>query len=143
MDFKRIMPLIILLIMVGALVGVQTASAADTRVAISDSNAQEVTSFSSTSNDDCLEIYARLYVDGEWKAWRNLEFDVYDPNGKKLFHVKRLTSFITGYTAIGIWNKDLSSWETGDYTVKVSYAGNDDKEWPPASATAVIHHTQY
>lgn len=85
----------------------------------------------------------KVYVDGEWRAWRDLDFDVYDPNGRQLFHVERLTSFITGWNGIGIWNNHLSEWETGDYTVKVSYSGNEDKGWPAASATAVIHHIKY
>jgi len=142
MDFKKIMPILIVLVMVGALAGVQSASAATSRVAIANSNGDEVSSFSSDSNMECLEIYARLYVDGEWRALRNLDFDVYDPKGVPLFHVKRLTSFITGWTGIGIWNRDLLEWETGDYSVKVSYSGNEGKGWPAASTTAVIHHVK-
>ncbi|MTK13356.1 MAG: hypothetical protein F8N39_15100 [Clostridiaceae bacterium] len=137
------MPIVIVLIMVGALVGVQSASATTSRVSICNSNSDEVSSFNSTSNDECLEIYARLYVDGEWRALRTMEFYVYGPNGEVLFHIQRLTSFITGYTGIGIWNYDLSRWKTGDYTVKVIYPGNEGKGWPETSTQAVIHHTNF
>lgn len=143
MDFKKIMPIFIVLIMVLALVGVQSVSAATSQVVIYDGDRHEASSFISTTKEECLEIYARLYVDSQWRVWRNLEFDVYDPNGEQLFHVKRLTSPITGYTGIGVWNNDLLKMKTGDYTVKVSYGGNEKEGWPPASATAVIHHTKY
>jgi len=88
------------------------------------------------------KIYAGLYVDGEWKAWRDLDFDVYDPQGKKIIHCERLTSMISGYTGIGIWSNELTTWKPGDYTVKVSYVGNEEKGWPAAPKTAVIHHTK-
>lgn len=67
MEFKKILPILVVLVMVGALVCVQSASAATSRVAIANSNGDEVSSFSSTSNDECLEIYARymLMVNGE------------------------------------------------------------------------------
>jgi hypothetical protein len=107
-----------------------------------DSNNNEVTSFHSTQSDEVLEIYARLYIDGEWKAWRDLDFDVYDPQGKKIIHCERLTSMISGYTGIGIWSNDLHTWKPGDYTIKVSYEGNEANGWPAASKTAVIHHTK-
>lgn len=140
MDSKKIMPIFIVMIMVGALIGIQATSAASSRITISNSNNEEVTSFYTTSHDEPLTIQARLYVNGEWRACRCLYFDVYDPKGKGLLHIKRLTSFVDGYTAIGIWGNVLSRWEPGDYTVKVSYPGNDGKGWPPTSATAVIHH---
>jgi len=88
------------------------------------------------------KIYAGLYVDGEWKAWRDLDFDVYDPQGNKIIHCERLTSMISGYTGIGIWSNELPTWKPGDYTVKVSYVGNEEKGWPAAPKTAVIHHTK-
>jgi hypothetical protein len=121
---------------------VQPVSAATSEVKIFDKHADEASSFSSTSNDEVLEIYAALHVDGEWRALRNLRFEVYDPEGKQLFNVKHLTSFITGYTGIVIWNCDLLEWKSGDYTVKVSYGGNEGKGWPAASTTATIHQTK-
>ena len=142
MDFKKIMLIFIVMIMVGALIGIHAVSAATSRVAICDSNSDEVSSFHSSSNDESLQIYARLYVDGEWKAWRNLDFDIYDPSGNQLFHVTSLTSFVTGYAGVGIWINHLYELETGDYTVIVSYGGNEDKGWPATSTTAVIHRTK-
>jgi len=141
MEFKKIMSILIVLVMVGALVGLQSASAATSRVAIYNERLSEVYSFSSVTNDEYLQMVARLYVDGEWKSMRNLDFEVYDPRGASLFSVKRQTSFITGYASIAIWNRDLVEMESGDYTLKVSYSGNEGKGWPAATATAVIHHT--
>jgi hypothetical protein len=140
MDFKKMMPLFILLIMAGALVEIQTASAATSHIAIFNSKYEEVTSFSTTKDDDGLEIYARLYVDGEWRALRNLDFDVYGINGQQLIHISRLTSLIGGYAEMEIWSNYLYKWKPGDYTVIVHYYGNEDKGWPETSTSVVIHH---
>ena len=99
-------------IIILAFMALQPVSAATTRIAICDDNSNEVTSFHSTQDDEVLEIYARLYVDGEWKAWRDLSFDIFDPKGNKIIHCDRITSMINGYTGIGIWNMDLSRMET-------------------------------
>jgi len=47
-----------------------------------------------------------------------------------------------GYTGIGIWNYKLSEWKPGNYIVKVSYPGNEEKGWPATSTSAVIHHNK-
>jgi len=146
MDFKKIMHILLVLVMIGALIGVQTAYAATSRVALCrdfGGEKYEVDEFFANNNDYCLEIYARLYVDGEWRAWRELDFDIYDPQGNPIKHCIRLTGLFNGYTGIGIFNEDLSKWKTGEYTVKVSYSGNEGKEWPAASNTAVIHYQYY
>ncbi len=140
MTGKKITPILLAVIIIGAFLLVQPVSAATSEVKIFDTNAYEVNSFSSTPHDEVLEIYAALHVDGKWRALRNLRFEVYDPEGKQLFNAKRLTIFITGYTGIGIWNRDLREWKSGDYTVKVIYEGNAGKGWPAASTTATIHH---
>jgi hypothetical protein len=141
MDFKRIMPLFIVFIMVGALIGIPAASAATSHIALCNSNGNEVSTFNSTKSDDPLKMYARLYVDGEWKALRYLEFDLYDSTGKHLIHYYYYTSFITGYARIFLWNNEFSTRKTGDYQVVVSYKGNNDNGWPKTSTTAVIHRT--
>ena len=84
--------------MTGAFMAMPAVSAATSRIAICESNYNEVTSFHSTQDDEVLEIYERLYVDGEWKAWRDLDFDVYDPPGNKKIHCERIKSMINGYT---------------------------------------------
>jgi hypothetical protein len=142
MTAKKITPLLLAIIIIGTFVLVQPVSAATTEVKIYNRPGNEESSFSSNSNDEYLEIIARLYVDGEWRSMRNLRFEVYDPQGRELFHVNRQTSFITGYTEIAIWNRDLLEWESGDYKVKVVYDGNEGKGWPAASKTAIIHHTK-
>ena len=145
MDFKKMMPLLVVLVMIGALVGVDTASATTSRIAICNSNAEEVSSFNSTSNDECLDIYARLYVDGEWRVLRTMEFYVYSPDGVYLLYFQRLTNLFTGYAGIRIWNPELFSWKTGTYKVKVSFPGTGSEGywhgWPEASTEVVIHHT--
>jgi hypothetical protein len=142
MTGKRITPILLAVIIIGTFVLVQPVSAATSEVKIYDYAGNEVSSFSSTSNDEELEINAALYVDGEWRALRNLRFEVYDPEGKQLFDVTRLTNLFTGYAVIRIRENYLSEWKTGDYTVKVSYEGNEGKGWPAASTTATIHHTK-
>ena len=141
MELKKYMPMMFVIIILAFMV-VQPVSAATTRIAIYDANSNDVTSFHSTQDDEVLEIYARLYVDGEWKAWRDLSFDIFDPKGNKIIHCDRITSMINGYAGIGIWNMDLTGWKPGNYTVKVSYAGNEENGWPATSTTAVIHHTK-
>jgi hypothetical protein len=141
MELKKYMPMMFVIIIL-AFMALQPVSAATTRIAICDANSNEVTNLHSTQDDEVLEIYARLYVDGEWKALRDLDFDVYDPKGNKIIHCERMTSMFNGYTGIGIWNMHLSRWEPGDYTVKVSYAGNEENGWPATSTKAVIHHTK-
>lgn len=134
------MPIFIVFITVGALIGVQSASSAPTsRIAICNSNGVEVSEFYSTCNDKYLDIYAKLYVDDEWRILRDLTFDITDSEGNSLFHLERITSF-TGYCGLGIYYEDLKKMDPGDYNVKVSYGGNEKKGWPPATSTAVIHH---
>jgi hypothetical protein len=141
MELKKYMPMMFIIIIL-AFMAIQPVSAAISRIAICEDDSNEVTSFHSSQNDEVLDIYVRLYVNGEWKAWRDLSFDIYDPKGKKIIHCDRLTSMINGYAGIGIWNMHLRGWEPGDYTVKVSYAGNKENGWPSTSTTAVIHHTK-
>ena len=67
---------------------------------------------------------------------------MFDPQGNKIIHYECITSMINGYTGIGIWSIDLSIWKLGDYTVKVSYDGNEVNGVPATSTTAVIHKTK-
>ena len=138
--------------MVGALIGVQTASAATSRIVLygnshdrapweAFSTRYEATSFNSTTADICLDAYARLYVDDEWRAWRYLDFNIYDSKGNLIFNITRSTSILNGYVAIGLGNDYLCRWNPGDYILNVSYPGNERKGWPATSTTAIIHHT--
>jgi hypothetical protein len=143
MTGEKIASILLVVIIIGTFVLVQPVSAATSEVKIYDRAGNEVSSFSSTSNDEELEINAALYVDGDWRIYRYLQFEAYDPEGKQLFDVKRITRLLTGYAVIRIRNNYLSEWKTGDYTVKVSYEGNEGKGWPAASKTAIIHHTKF
>ncbi len=118
------------------------SSAATSHIAICNNNYSEVTSFNTNQKDECLKIYAKLYINGEWKGCRDLDFDVYDPTGNQLLHFESLTSSLNGYKGMGIWSNKLSEWLPGNYTVKVSYAGNEAKGWPATTSTAVIHHSK-
>lgn len=145
MSFKKI---IIVIIMVGGLLLINQSFAATTApksghlsyIVITDDKHNEVISFNSNQRDELLGIYARLYVDSEWKAWRYLNFDVWDPQGNKIIHKRALTSFLDGYVGIGISHDVLSKWEPGKYILKVTYDGNDD--WPAAERVAAIYHTK-
>jgi hypothetical protein len=141
MELKKYMPMMFVIIILAFMV-VQPVSAAAPRIVLFDTNSNQVTSFHSNQHDEVLEIYAVLYVDGEWKAWRDLSFDIFDPKGNKIIHCDSVTSVFSGYAGIGIWNMDLKGWKPGNYTVKVSYAGNEENGWPATSTAAVIHHTK-
>lgn len=132
-----------IIIMMGAFIGIQPASAATSQVVIYDELCngyyKEVNSFTSNQNDADLEITAKLYADGQWRSWGWLSFDVYDSFGIKKFHEDRLTALFDGYASVNIESNYLSEWNPGDYTVTVSYGGNPDNEWPAVSKSAVIH----
>ena len=56
MDLKKIIPIVIVMLMMCAFMAMPAVSAATSRIAICDSNYNEVTSFHSTQNGEVLEI---------------------------------------------------------------------------------------
>lgn len=143
MEFKKITPIMMIIIMMGAFIGIQPASAATSQVVIYDKIGndyyKEVSSFTRNTNGADLEIIAQLSVNNQWRSWRWLSFDVYDSFGQQNFHEDRLTALLDGYASVIIGSEELSEWNPGEYTVTVSYGGNPSNEWPKASKSALIH----
>ena len=138
MEFKKFVPIIIVIVSM-SFVAISPVSAATSSIVLQDYNGNVLNSFSTSQDDDCLEILGYLYVDGEWKGGQKLNFDVFDSIGYNFIHYDGITKNETGYSCMTIMNYVLD-WEPGDYTLRVSYGGNEDKGWPATSTTAVIKH---
>ena len=85
---------------------------------------------------DYIDVAATLHVDGGNPQWfRYIHFYVYDPTGNQIFNEERNSGF-GGLARCWINSRD---WNSGNYTLQVTYWGNDDDGYPRADKYIALH----
>jgi len=137
MSMKKIVPILVMIAISGVfLMGLQAVSAVHTTEIKTynydpyDPPGQEIGKETSLRIPEAFDISASLHVDGgnpQWFRWVN--YKVFTPHGDQIFNEDRNTG-LGGIARCWISTKN---WKAGNYTVVVSYGGNEKDDYPSAS----------
>jgi hypothetical protein len=143
MYLKKIVPILALIALSGVfLMGLQAVSATHTTEIktytcdINDPPGIEIVKEKSLIKDEPFDITSSLHVDGgnpQWFRWVN--YKVFNSHGDQIVNEDRNT----GFGGIARCWIDTRHWNAGNYTVEVSYGGNEKDDYPPASNKFVLH----
>jgi len=140
MDIKKLVPLLFVTVILIVVIGIQPSSSAKSEIKIGSANGDYTNEFFSERDWESMTFCTQLWVNGEWRGWRDLDFDIYNTRGERLVHKSSMTNPFTGWADIIIRKNYLKTMRPGNYGLFVSYSGSQDGKWPPASTTAIIHH---
>jgi hypothetical protein len=134
---KKIVPILALIAISGVfLMGMQAVSAAHTTEIKTynydpyDPPGQEIGKETSLIISEAFDISASLHIDGgnpQWFRWVN--YKVFNSHGDQIVNEDRNT----GFGGIARCWVNTKNWKAGNYTVEVSYGGNEEDEYSPAT----------
>jgi hypothetical protein len=137
MYMKKIVPILVLMAISGViLMGMQAVSATHTteiktyNYDLYDPPGQEIDKETSLSLPDSFDISVTLHVDDgapKWFRWVN--YKVFNSQGDQIVNEDRNT----GFGGIARCWINTEYWNAGNYTVEVSYGGNEKDDYPSAS----------
>jgi hypothetical protein len=136
MDLKKLLPILAMIAVSGVfLMGMSAVSAAHTMDVKAysydpyDPPGPEIVNQINITKGEYLDFAATLHVDGGNPLWfRYLNFEVYNSQGDQILNQERNT----GFGGIARCWIDSKNWKAGNYTLVISYDGNEKEDYPIA-----------